>query len=741
MTSIKTKIHLLTAVALAASLTGCGGGADPLNSAVSDATTSTVEMALISAADAESVVVPFVTNLNVAEPLAVDVDNPSVSALLPPVQQTVKPLAGEASTVVTYTPAQIRAAYQLPALPASWTNLTAAQAASMGAGQTIYIIGTKHNPNIAAELAAFNQKFGLPNCTTVAIPTNAALPLAAAKAANGCQLSVVYSDGAGMTSTAPEYDWLWAVEMTLDVQWAHATAPLARIVLIEATESSVIGLTDAINLANTMGPGVVSMSFGTPEGAWVNSMDSVFSAANMTYAAGTGDSGARVEWPSASSRVLAVGGTSLNSYTATSRNETTWSSTGGGVSQYFSVPSYQSATVPGLGFQTQRNAADVAFNADPSTGQFIAVIKPGTTTPEWFGVGGTSLATPQWAGLVAVANATRAQKGLGPMGMVQNLIYKATTTTSNFFSTIFADITSGNNGGFTARAFYDQPTGLGSPNATNFVSLAAGGSTPPVSTPPTVTAVTVNGVVGTPVSFSMAYTSPDPVTWSLTGAPKGMTISTAGLISWPTPAAGTYKVTVKATDTITKLAGSAVATIVVAKPVAPVVSAASVTGQAGTALSYQVSAQSTNPAQFALTGTKPSGLSISSTGLISWAKPVVGTYKLTVKATDSKTSLSGSAVITLQISAAPPVGPVVKTSPLNGTAGKKLTGVVGFSDPGAAWFSVTIKGAPAGMTFAQSGSNINLTWENPVRGTYTLVFTCTDNLGRTGQGTMVITIK
>ncbi|MEG0882472.1 MAG: hypothetical protein RSH52_14540 [Janthinobacterium sp.] len=84
------------------------------------------------------------------------------------------PMAGS-SVVATYSPAQIRAAYDLPALPAAGTALTPAQAAQLGAGQTIYIVDAMHNPNAAAELAIFNQKFGLPGCTTKAIATNATL--------------------------------------------------------------------------------------------------------------------------------------------------------------------------------------------------------------------------------------------------------------------------------------------------------------------------------------------------------------------------------------------------------------------------------------------------------------------------------------------------------------------------------------------------------------------------------------
>jgi subtilase family serine protease len=97
-----------------------------------------------------------------------------------------------------------------------------------------------------------------------------------------------------MTSAAPPYDAGWATEIALDVQWAHATAPLARIVVIEAADPSLNNLLGGVKLANSMGPGMVSMSFGAPEGSWMSSVDSAFTGAAMTYLAATGDSGAAV---------------------------------------------------------------------------------------------------------------------------------------------------------------------------------------------------------------------------------------------------------------------------------------------------------------------------------------------------------------------------------------------------------------------------------------------------------------
>ena len=115
-----------------------------------------------------------------------------------------------------------------------------------------------------------------------------------------------------MTAAAPAYESGWATEIALDVQWAHATAPLARIVLIEAADASLNSLLGGVKLANAMGAGAVSMSFGANEGNYTASVDAAFTGAGMTYLAATGDWGAAVSWPSVSPKVLAVGGTSLS---------------------------------------------------------------------------------------------------------------------------------------------------------------------------------------------------------------------------------------------------------------------------------------------------------------------------------------------------------------------------------------------------------------------------------------------
>ncbi|RUP23491.1 MAG: peptidase S53 [Curvibacter sp.] len=647
------------------------------------------------------------------------------------------------TAVVTYTPAQIRAAYGLPAIPAAGTSLTAAQAAQFGAGQTIYIVDAMHNPNVAAELAAFNSKFGLPTCTTKAIATNATLPLAA-PSASACELSVVYSNAsAAMTATAPAYDSGWSTEISLDVQWAHAIAPLARLVLIEAPDSSVNNLLAAVALANKMGPGVVSMSFGANEGSWTASSDGYFNTANMTYLAAAGDSGAGVSWPAVSPKVLAVGGTSLTYSGSGSRSEVVWSGSGGGTSAYTPTPSYQTSAVPGMGTVARRTVSDVAMNANPNTGQYVAVIAAGSTATQWVSAGGTSMSTPQWAALMAVANAMRVQGAKALLGTPHSVLYGQISVNASSYAGAFLDVTTGNNGSCatcSAHAGFDTPTGLGTPNGSNLLSVLSGAT---VTNPPVVASASISGQVGTALSFTVSASAPNAVTYSLSGAPSGMTISTAGVVSWPTPVAGTYAVTVVAKDSKTGLSGQGVYTVTVTAPVAPTVTAATVNGTPGTALTFTVNATGTNALSYSLSGA-PTGMSINaSTGVVSWTSPVLGTYSVTAIAKDSKTGLSGQAVYTVKIAASTTTsgGLSVNAPAITGTAGKAVSGTITITDSGVSWVSVSISGAPLGMSFSMTGLTVTAKWPTPVVGSYTLTIVVADSAGRKVQVQMPVTIK
>ncbi|MCF8206612.1 MAG: hypothetical protein K9J82_16140 [Methylotenera sp.] len=581
-------LSLLTAAAL----TACGGGAtdSPTAQTTAAASVASLEVDLLGTAAAQVAAQPSFHTAAVDLPEPDNGATPHQAQALAGVatrgltrerlDESVRARAaaagtGEASPMATstavtvYTPAQIRAAYGLPALPASTTSLTATQAAQLGAGQTIYIVNAKHDPNIVAELAAFNSKFGLPTCTSRTLAASASLPLAAASK-TACELVVAYSTPTGgLTATAPAYDSGWATEIALDVQWAHAIAPLARLVLIEAPDAGVTSLSNAVALANKMGAGVVSMSFGAAEGSWTTSYDNVFSGTGMTYLAATGDNGAAVSWPSVSSKVVAVGGTTLSYSGSGTRSETTWSGTGGGTSAYVALPSYQSGTIGGY---ARRAVADVAFNANPNSGQYVATIAQGSTTVRWVSAGGTSLSTPQWAGLFAVANALRVAAAKAVLGQPHAVIYQQIGAVPTKYATAFADVASGNNGTCTtctAKTGYDTPTGWGTPNASALLSSLSGatvtsgstttGSTGTTSTPttsgPQITTTSLSGTAGKALSATIGYSAPGAtaLSISISGVPSGMAFSatSSGIgVSWAKPVAGTTSLVITLKDNL-----------------------------------------------------------------------------------------------------------------------------------------------------------------------------------------------
>ena len=683
--SSRRLIPATLAVALALTLCGCGGGGAGSGAQTADASDpGSVQTFVLIGAQQTVQSAAVATPLFHAAPVVLDAPrdtdrvDASASAHAPPHLQVVPPELAQLSTrrltqslmssvlvdgvipeqaasdqpgatplaagtvVATYTPAQIRAAYALPALPPPGGSLTGAQQAALGAGQTIYLIDAHDDPNTQAELATFTANFGLPGCTLTPIRTSASLPLAPAST-SGCTLSIVHSTvSGGMTSSAPTYDSGWATEIALDVQWSHATAPLARLILIEAPDSSSKSLLAAIKLANTMGPGVVSMSFGTSEGNWTAAVDSTFTLGNMSYVASAGDSGAEVQWPAVSPHVVAVGGSRLTYTGEGARSEVAWSGTGGGVSSYTPIPSYQTSAVPGMGAPAHRSVSDVTFNADPRSGQYLATIARGTTSISWLSAGGTSLATAQWAGIIAIANAQRARTSQPPLGAPHVLLY-AIAAQPALYAQDFDDITQGSDGSCAscfAEIGYDPPTGIGTPNVASLLSSLAAppGAAAPVALPaPLVTVPSVNGIAGAPLTFAVAVTSSDPVTYSLSNAPPGMTINSSGGVTWGAPVAGTYSVTITATDTRTGLSGAAVCSVRIVVP-GPVITAMPLYATAGTPLSGTIAvADSTaNTVSVTVSGI-PRGMTFAVSGmslLASWPGPVAGSYKLNVNALD-----------------------------------------------------------------------------------------------------------
>jgi hypothetical protein len=253
---------------------------------------------------------------------------------------------------------------------------------------------------------------------------------------------------------------------------------------------------------------------------------------------------------------------------------------------------------------------------------------------------------------------------------------------------------------------------------------------------PVVNVAAISGSVGKALSFTPSVTGSNPVTLSLSGAPAGMMLSATGVVSWSSPIAGTYKVTVIAKDTRTGLSGQGVFTVAIAAPLPPSVSAGTVNGRPGAALSFIVSAMAPNPVTWSLAGA-PSGMTINANGTVSWPAPAVGNYSVTVTAKDTRTGLSGQGIYTVKISVA---GPVVTFTPVNGVAGKAVSGTIRISDATSPLVRVSISGVPLGMSFSLSGTNINMTWANPVAGNYSLKLYAVNSNGLSTQVTIPVTI-
>ncbi|MBI3577375.1 S53 family peptidase [Candidatus Gottesmanbacteria bacterium] len=313
---------------------------------------------------------------------------------------------------VGLTPDQVKAAYHLPA--------------AGGAG-TIAIVDAFDYPTAQKDLAVFSKQFHLPECQTT----------------NGC-LEII-NRGAKRADTG------WNQEAALDIQWAHAIAPGAKILLVESRSASGRDFLDAVDYARRRNPVAISLSWGGPEFPASSKLDVHFTGVPVYAAAG--DSGSEVEWPAVSAQVVAVGGTTLTLGTSgTVRSETAWEGSGGGLSKYVSEPDFQrSYQVPNA--KGHRAVPDVSFNADPETG-FAVYTKTG-----WAMVGGTSAGAPQWAAIAA----------LGQSATNGNFYRDAATVN---YADFFRDVRRGTNGSCkglcSAGKKYDYVTGLGSPQTVRF---------------------------------------------------------------------------------------------------------------------------------------------------------------------------------------------------------------------------------------------------------------------------------
>lgn len=348
-----------------------------------------------------------------------------------------KPKAPQQAAPASYSPLQVAQAYSFP------TGVT-------GAGQCIAVIELGGGYN-ASDLNSFFNNLGIspPKVTAVSVDGASNSPSGNPSSADG--------------------------EVELDLEVAGAVAPGAQLAAYFAPNTDQ-GFIDAVTTAvhdTTLKPSIISISWGGPETSWtqqsLNALNSACEDAStlgVTVLVAAGDDGASdgssngaptVDFPASSPFVVACGGTRLTLSGTNIKSEQVWNdlssnegATGGGVSELFALPSFQqNAKVPKApnGF-VGRGVPDVAGDADPETGYNVFVDGRQEV------VGGTSAVAPLWAGLFALIN-----QSLGAnVGYVNPLLYSAKAEAT------FHDITSGNNGDYSAGPGWDACTGLGTPD-------------------------------------------------------------------------------------------------------------------------------------------------------------------------------------------------------------------------------------------------------------------------------------
>lgn len=329
-----------------------------------------------------------------------------------------------------YTPAQIRKAYGID------DNF------GTGKGKTIAIVTAYGSPTLRHDLEVFNKQFGLPSANLL-----------------------IKDMGVW------KVDRDWALETSLDVEWAHAMAPDANLLVIEAASDSNYDLFSAMRYAANSGADIISMSWGVEEDSDYSYVEKYFYNSSAIFVAASGDDGAGVMWPASSSMVIAVGGTTLKLDSAGNRiSETTWNGSGGGISNYKAAPSWQNILL-GVG-QTRRATPDISFLGDPGTG--VAVYCSANSLRSyynggWYVMGGTSLGAPACAGIIADLNEDA--EYIKDAGSFYDLA--GVTSYSNPYN-CFYDIQSGSNSldgkkGYNAIKGFDLVTGLGTLRCDNIL--------------------------------------------------------------------------------------------------------------------------------------------------------------------------------------------------------------------------------------------------------------------------------
>jgi subtilase family serine protease len=367
-----------------------------------------------------------------------------------------------------YYPSFLKEAYDFPT----------GKDAPTGAGQTIVVVTAYGSSTIQDDLARFDQENALP-----AAPS----------------FTVIHQQAPAAGTPLPDAMFGWLLEASLDVEYAHAMAPGANIVLAVAATDDARDFAQVMREVLPSYPGsIVTQSFGTDESRVFADDPDTANALGQIYAdhvshygtvlASAGDFGAGPSFPASSPLVVSVGGTQGGQYpgglwkNGHYGSEQVWNepllpgATGGGPSAVFPAPPWQL----GLTGTTTRATPDVAYNSAVNGGVVVNFSLLGQ--PLHTLMGGTSAATPQWAAIVALANELRGRQGRLPLGQATPQLY-AIGGKQGDYQPDFHDITVGNNAlggdptqmpGFSAGPGYDLTTGLGTPDVSKLVKdLAA----------------------------------------------------------------------------------------------------------------------------------------------------------------------------------------------------------------------------------------------------------------------------
>lgn len=348
---------------------------------------------------------------------------------------TTGPFGTSSSSQGVATPASVACMYGYTKQTANCNPQVVTQnvTANPKATRVIAVVDAYYYKNALSDLQVFSKTFNLP----------------------APNLSVVYATGKQPTSSMDS----WDMESALDLQWAHAMAPNAKLIQVQAASNSRADMLLAIQVATkavqAAGGGVVSMSFGTNDFTGSQQYDTYFNNPGVIYYAGSGDHDTPL-WPCVSQYVVCVGGTSVRATGIQSstraigdfEQEVPWIGAGAGASAYVAKPAYQGTNVAG----NFRGVPDIALASD-SSGVGAWVYMNDADFDGWIQVEGTSWATPMAAAITANSNTTSTTSI-----MELTKLYAGKNT-------YFTDITTGYCGltyGFNATVGWDQCTGLGS---------------------------------------------------------------------------------------------------------------------------------------------------------------------------------------------------------------------------------------------------------------------------------------